>query len=40
VEAAMAQLVSRSAVDNALGALEKKANIDDINRSLTEVSYD
>ena len=33
----MQQLVSKQAVDNALGSLEKKANIDDINRSLTEV---
>ena len=34
----MQQLVSRNAVDSALGTLEKKANIDDINRSLTEVN--
>ena len=34
----MAQLVSRTAVDQAMGSLDKKASIEDVNRSLTEVN--
>ena len=34
----MQHFVPRNAVDAALGSIDKKANIDDINRSLTEVN--
>ena len=37
VEQALAQAANRQSVDSAIGAIEKKANIEDINRSLTEV---
>ena len=38
VDGVMAQLVGKSAVETLGAGLEKKANIDDINRSLTEVN--